>query len=63
MAVKKGYKQTEVAVIPEDWKLKPFGELSQFRNGLNFVKSDMGEVVKVIGVADFQSRFKTDARG
>jgi type I restriction enzyme, S subunit len=58
MAVKKGYKQTEVAVIPEDWELKPFGELSQFRNGLNFVKSDMGEVVKVIGVADFQSRFK-----
>ncbi len=31
MAVKKGYKQTEVGVIPEDWDVKCLGELSVIR--------------------------------
>jgi type I restriction enzyme S subunit len=30
MAVKPGYKQTEVGVIPEDWDVEPLGELSDF---------------------------------
>ncbi len=28
MEVRPGYKQTEVGVIPEDWDVKPLGELS-----------------------------------
>jgi type I restriction enzyme S subunit len=30
MEVKPGYKQTEVGVIPEEWKVKPLGQLSEF---------------------------------
>lgn len=30
MAVKSGYKQTEVGVIPEAWTARPLGELSEF---------------------------------
>jgi type I restriction enzyme S subunit len=30
MAVKLGYKQTEVGVIPKEWTAKPLGELSEF---------------------------------
>lgn len=33
MVVEKGYKQTEVGVIPEDWKVKRLGEVCQFENG------------------------------
>lgn len=58
MDVKPGYKQTDVGVIPMDWTIKPLGEFAQFRNGLNFVKSDRGDIVKVVGVGDFQSHFR-----
>ena len=30
MEVKPGYKQTDVGVIPEEWKVEPLGELSDF---------------------------------
>ena len=33
MEVKPGYKQTEVGVIPEEWKVKPLGELFNFSGG------------------------------
>jgi type I restriction enzyme, S subunit len=33
--VPKGYKQTEVGVIPEDWVLTPLSTLGQFKNGIN----------------------------
>ena len=28
MEVKPGYKQTEVGVIPEDWRLQPIGDVA-----------------------------------
>jgi len=31
MEVKKGFKQTEVGVIPEDWEVKSFGEIASIR--------------------------------
>jgi type I restriction enzyme S subunit len=34
MAVKQGYKQTEVGVIPEDWEVKGFGEICKVNQGL-----------------------------
>jgi restriction endonuclease S subunit len=33
MAVKKGYKQTEVGVIPEDWEVKKLGEIAEIATG------------------------------
>ncbi len=33
--IKKGYKQTEVGVIPEDWEVITLGEVFEFKNGLN----------------------------
>ena len=33
MAVKEGYKQTEVGVIPEDWECTSFGEVLRVRHG------------------------------
>ncbi|MBI5103140.1 MAG: restriction endonuclease subunit S [Nitrospirae bacterium] len=33
MGVRKGYKQTEVGVIPEDWDLRPLGEVVTFLDG------------------------------
>lgn len=33
MAIKPGYKQTEVGVIPEDWEVKPWSELFNFSGG------------------------------
>ncbi len=33
MAVKRGYKQTEVGVIPEEWEVSTLGETCVFENG------------------------------
>ncbi len=33
--LKKGYKQTEVGVIPEDWTILKLSDLGQFKNGIN----------------------------
>ena len=35
---------------------RTFGEISNLRNGVNYVVADQGEVVKVVGVGDFQGR-------
>ena len=33
MDLKPGYKQTEVGVIPDDWRVEPFGNHATFRTG------------------------------
>ena len=40
-----------------DWELKAFGELAEFRNGINFNKSSKGNEIKIVGVRDFQKNF------
>jgi type I restriction enzyme S subunit len=40
--VKKGYKKTEVGVIPEDWEIKTLGELGELKNGINKSAEDFG---------------------
>lgn len=40
------------------WKCKLFGEIADFRNGLNFLRSHTGETVKMVGVGDFQKNFR-----
>ena len=43
MEVKPGYKQTEVGLIPEDWIVKPLGELGEALIGLTYKPSDVRE--------------------
>jgi type I restriction enzyme, S subunit len=52
MDVKKGYKQTEVGAIPEDWTVKPFAKLFVFRNGVNADKGSYGKGVRFINVLE-----------
>jgi len=33
-------------MVPEGWDVLPFGEVAEFRNGLNFTKDDDGETIK-----------------
>ena len=49
--------------VATKWKTKPFGEIARFRNGLNFVKSDNGELIKIVGVSDFQRHFRISYEG
>nr|WP_303683377.1 restriction endonuclease subunit S [Brevundimonas naejangsanensis] len=37
------------------------GDIANFRNGLNYTKSSTGEMVPVVGVADFEDKFSVDA--
>jgi type I restriction enzyme S subunit len=38
------------------WPLTRFGDIAEFRNGLNFLASESGTVVPMLGVADFKGR-------
>ncbi|MEK7434444.1 MAG: restriction endonuclease subunit S [Cyanobacteriota bacterium] len=40
--LKKGYKQTEIGVIPDDWSFEFLGNLGQFKNGINKGNEDFG---------------------
>ena len=49
----KGYKQTEVGVIPEDWELYSLGEITEYIKGFAFKASDFQtHGVRVIRVSD-----------
>ena len=39
MEIQKGYKQTEVGVIPSDWKVNLLGNIGSFKKGKNIPKS------------------------
>ncbi len=39
------------------WVEKSLGELSQFKNGLNYNKSSGGQTLPVVGIADFQDNY------
>lgn len=43
-----------------NWILEPFGELANFKNGLNFRAGETGYSLKVLGVGDFKQRTKLD---
>ncbi|TXJ24962.1 MAG: restriction endonuclease subunit S [Chitinophagaceae bacterium] len=40
MEVKKGYKQTEIGMIPSDWEVKRLGELGRFSKGQGIKKDE-----------------------
>lgn len=41
-------------MVPSGWEITNFGQLAEFRNGLNFTKADQGEAIKIVGVSDFK---------
>ncbi|GAB1409706.1 hypothetical protein MASR1M90_08600 [Desulfovibrionales bacterium] len=51
-AMKPGYKQTEVGAIPEDWEVKPLGELGRFRNGINEDEQAFGRGSPFVSLVD-----------
>lgn len=42
------------------WTLEPFGNLADFKNGLNFRSGETGHELKVLGVGDFKERTKLE---
>ncbi len=40
-----------------EWGEKPLGQISEFKNGLNYSKSSKGQKLPVVGVADFQGNY------
>jgi type I restriction enzyme S subunit len=40
-----------------EWLRRPLRDFATFRNGINFTKASQGELVKIVGVKDFQSHF------
>ena len=60
MELRSGYKQTEVGLVPEDWRLIPLGDFLHFRNGVNAAKEAYGRgtpfmnLLKVINLHDIR---------
>lgn len=52
MVVEKGYKQTEVGVIPENWSVIKIGDFIEFKNGLNKDKKFFGYGTPIINYMD-----------
>jgi len=48
----KGYKQTEVGLIPEDWEVVRIGECFVFKNGLNKEKHFFGQGTPIVNYMD-----------
>lgn len=44
MKLKKGYKQTEIGVIPEDWEIKELREVLTFGNGIDYKHLGKGNI-------------------
>jgi type I restriction enzyme, S subunit len=51
------YLQSVFANKGDGWEVKTLGEIASFRNGMNFTKGSKGEVIKLVGVRDFQKSF------
>lgn len=52
MEVKAGYINTELYVIPSDWKVVSLGELFDFKNGLNKAKKYFGYGTPIVNYVD-----------
>lgn len=50
--IPEGYKQTEIGVIPEDWKVKDLGSFMVFKNGLNKAKEFFGYGTPIVNYMD-----------
>jgi type I restriction enzyme S subunit len=43
-------------MFSKGWHHSKLGDIASFRNGLNFTRSDAGELVKIVGVSNFKDR-------
>ena len=50
--IKKGYKQTELGIIPQDWDARPIGDFFKFKNGLNKAKEFFGYGSPIVNYMD-----------
>jgi type I restriction enzyme S subunit len=41
-------------MLPEGWRTFLLGDVTTFKNGLNFTAADDGEAIKIVGVSDFK---------
>lgn len=48
-----------LALRCQDAPMAPLDAIADFKNGLNFTRSSKGEVIKIVGVADFKNNFWT----
>lgn len=57
--IPKGYKQTEIGVIPEDWDLSPLGKLCTYQNGMALEKYfNKQDGLKVISIGNYSEAGK-----
>ena len=54
--IKQGYKQTDIGMIPEDWKVETIGNLFVFKNGLNKGKEFFGYGTPIVNYMDVYSK-------
>lgn len=54
--IRQGYKQTDIGVIPEEWKVEPIGNLLIFKNGLNKSKEFFGYGTPIVNYMDVYSK-------
>ena len=53
--MKPGYKQTEAGVIPEDWEVKPLGDIIKLQGGYSFRSENFSDIgTPVIRISDIQ---------
>ena len=50
--MRSGYRKTEIGVLPEDWVVKPLGQLFTFKNGVNADKRAYGTGVRFVNVLE-----------
>ena len=51
-----------IPVDPE-WPVVAMGEIADFKNGLNFTRSENGEALRIVGVSDFQANWIVQSEG
>jgi len=43
--------------VNREWEERKLGEIATFRNGINYTKQSKGELIKIVGVKDFQKNY------
>ncbi|NMB47972.1 hypothetical protein GYA13_00825 [Candidatus Kuenenbacteria bacterium] len=61
--IPKGYKKTEIGVIPEDWEIKKLGELADYKNGKSlerYIDNSGDYYLMTLNSLDINGRLKED---
>ena len=56
-AIFESHLQSVFTQVGNGWIDRSFGEVADFRNGINFTQSSAGNPVKILGVKDFRSNY------